>query len=219
MNGIHDMGGMHGFGEIRDIDGPEPFQHDWERRMFAVNFAIGGLGLWNIDMSRAEMEATPPDEYLAGDDYFRRFLLRLERLAVKHALVSPTELATGLVSEPPRSGLNAIKPQQVATMVRNGSSSMRPSNRQARFKVGDRVRALRINPVTHTRLPRYVRGCEGVIELVQGVHVFPDASVLGKDDPQWLYSVLFDGVGIWGKDAEPGLEIVVDAFEPYLEAA
>ncbi|WP_107677928.1 nitrile hydratase subunit beta [Agrobacterium sp. LAD9] len=219
MNGIHDMGGMHGFGKIPGIDGPEPFHHDWERRMFALNFAVGGLGLWNIDMSRAEMEATPPEEYLAGDDYFRRFLLRLERLVVKHALVSQEELTAGLEREPARTGLNTLRPQQVETMVRNGSSSMRPSTRQARFQVGDRVRALRINPATHTRLPRYIRGCEGVIKLMQGVHVFPDASALGNQDQQWLYSVLFDGVDVWGKDAAPGLEIVVDAFEPYLEPA
>ena len=219
MNGIHDMGGMHGFGPIPDIDGPEPFHHEWERRIFAVNFAIGGLGLWNIDMSRAEMEATPPDEYLAGDDYFRRFALRLERFALKHALASEEELKSGSVSEPPRAGLNAVRPEQIPAMVQKGSSSMRSSAAKARFKVGDRVRALRINPLTHTRLPRYVRGCEGVINLVQGIHVFPDSSCQGNEDPQWLYSVIFDGISVWGDGAEPGLEIVIDAFEPYLEAA
>lgn len=218
MNGIHDMGGMHGFGSIPDIDGSEPFHHAWERRIFAVNFAVGGLGLWNIDMSRAEMEATPPDEYLAGDDYFRRFVLRLERLAQKHALASRSELEAGTISQPARSGLNAVRPEQIPVMVRNGSSSMRPAAKAARFKIGDRVRALRINPTTHTRLPRYVRGCEGVVHMVQGVHVFPDTSCQGDENPQWLYSVRFDGVSLWGKDAEPGLEVVIDAFEPYLEA-
>lgn len=216
MNGIHDMGGMHGFGPIPNVDETEYFHHDWERRMFALNFAVGGLGLWNIDMSRAEMEATPPEEYMQGDDYFRRFALRLERFAVKQKLVSPEELILGVVKEPAREGLSPLRPEQVSVMVEKGSSSMRPSDKTARFKVGDRVKALRINPVTHTRLPRYVRGCEGVVKLVHGTHVFPDHSCLGDEDPQWLYSVLFDGRDIWGEGAEPGLEVVIDAFEPYL---
>jgi nitrile hydratase subunit beta len=219
MNGIHDMGGMHGFGAIPDIDGPEPFHHDWERRIFAINFAIGGLGLWNIDMSRAEMEATPPEEYLAGDDYFRRFLLRLERLAVKHSLASPGEVKSGEVNEPARADLSALRPERVPAMVRDGSSSMRPTNSKPRFNVGDRVLARRINPRTHTRLPRYVRGCEGVITLVQGSHVYPDDSCNGDENPQWLYAVLFKGTDIWGDNAEAGLEVVIDAFEPYLEPA
>ncbi len=219
MNGIHDMGGMHGFGAIPDIDGPEPFHHEWERRIFAVNFAIGGLGLWNIDMARAEMEATPPEDYLAGDDYFRRFLLRLERLAIKHSLATSDEMETGMVSEPAWTGLPALGPERIPAIVRNGSSSMRPAQGEPRFKAGDRVRTRRINPVTHTRLPRYVRGCEGVIKLVQGSHVYPDDSCRGDENPQWLYAVLFKGTDIWGDDAEAGLEVVIDAFEPYLEPA
>ena len=219
MNGIHDMGGMHGFGAIPDIDGPEPFHHDWERHVFAMNVALGGLGLWNIDMTRAEMEATAPEDYLAPGGYFYRFLLRMERQALKYDLASPEEISSGVVSQPPRSGLSAMKPEQIAVMAAKGSSSMRPTESDPRFKVGDRVRARRINPETHTRLPRYVRGCEGVITRVQGSHVYPDDSCHGDENPQWLYAVRFAGTEIWGKNAEAGLEVVIDAFEPYLEPA
>src|SRR2546428_429998 len=52
MNGIHDLGGMHGFGPV-DPEPNEPvFHHDWERRAFALNLAAGFLGRWNIDMAR-----------------------------------------------------------------------------------------------------------------------------------------------------------------------
>jgi nitrile hydratase len=82
------------------------------------------------------------------------------------------------------------------------------------------VRARNIHPRTHTRLPRYVRGHVGVIERVHGCHVFPDAVVAsGVEDPQWLYTVTFEGSTLWGPDSEPGLRISVDAFEPYLDAA
>jgi len=77
-----------------------------------------------------------------------------------------------------------------------------------------------INPPTHTRLPRYVRGHEGVIEAVRGCHVFPDSVVTGRgEDPQWLYTVVFSGREIWGANADPNLKVSVEAFEPYLDAA
>jgi nitrile hydratase len=74
-----------------------------------------------------------------------------------------------------------------------------------------------INPATHTRLPRYVRGHVGVIETVRFCHVFPDAITTGKgEDPQWLYTVVFGGRELWGDDGDPTLTVSVEAFEPYL---
>ena len=90
----------------------------------------------------------------------------------------------------------------------------------ARFKVGDRVRAKNMHPATHTRLPRYVRGHVGVVERNLGCNVFPDsAAVEAGEDPQWLYTVVFDGVELWGADSDPTVKVSIDAFEPYLEAA
>ncbi len=83
--------------------------------------------------------------------------------------------------------------------------------------VGDRVRTLNVNPVGHTRLPRYARGREGEIVAVHGVHVFPDASAVGKDEnPQWLYTVRFAARELWGKETPDTVQL--DLFEPYLEA-
>ncbi|MGH9121993.1 MAG: SH3-like domain-containing protein, partial [Acidimicrobiales bacterium] len=83
----------------------------------------------------------------------------------------------------------------------------------------DAVRARNIHPVTHTRLPRYVRGRAGVVSAVHGCHAFPDARAHGGgDDPQWLYTVRFPGRELWGPHADPTLTVSIDAFEPYLEA-
>ncbi|WP_142781774.1 nitrile hydratase subunit beta [Agrobacterium sp. T29] len=219
MNGIHDMGGMHGFGPIPDIDNEEPFHHEWERRIFAVNFAAGGLGLWTIDQVRSEMEALPPEEYLRGDDYFRRFVLRLERLAIKHKLASREEISSGKAIHSPRPDMAALTPEKIPVMVAKGNSSVRAATSEARFKVGDHVRARNLNPSTHTRLPRYVRGHTGIVTMIHGVHVYPDHSALGQEDPQWLYAVSFEGRTLWGEGTEPGCDVVIDAFEPYLEPA
>jgi hypothetical protein len=86
--------------------------------------------------------------------------------------------------------------------------------------VGDRVLAKNIHPKSHTRLPRFVRGHVGTIERIQGCHVYPDATVAtGEEDPQWLYTVVFDGRDLWGPESDPTLEVSIEAFEPYLEAA
>jgi nitrile hydratase len=99
-------------------------------------------------------------------------------------------------------------------------SFARPTQAPARFKPGDRVRTRNIHPPTHTRLPRYARGRVGVVEALRGCHVFPDTVAIGRgEDPQWLYTVLFEGRELWGENAEPSLKVSIEAFEPYLEPA
>ena len=62
MNGVHDMGGMHGLGPV-EIERAEPvFHHEWERRAFALTMASGFIGEWNIDMGRFAREQMPPGE-------------------------------------------------------------------------------------------------------------------------------------------------------------
>ena len=100
------------------------------------------------------------------------------------------------------------------------SSFFRQQQGPARFKPGDRVRTVNINPLGHTRLPRYARDKVGTVELIHGCHAYPDSVATDRgDDPQWLYTVVFDGREIWGPDADPTLTVSIDAFEPYLEPA
>jgi nitrile hydratase len=105
-------------------------------------------------------------------------------------------------------------------MLHRGGPTERAASKPALFAAGDRIRARTINPPTHTRLPRYVRGHIGVIEHIRGCHVFPDSNASGAgEDPQWLYTVTFEGGELWGDGAEPSVRISVDAWEPYLEPA
>jgi len=118
--------------------------------------------------------------------------------------------------KPLKRKLNAA---EVATALTRGYYE-RAAPSPARFKIGERVRAKNIHPVTHTRLPRYARGHVGVIEAVRGCHVFPDTVAIGKgENPQWLYTVLFEGRELWGNNADPLLKVSIEAFEPYLEQA
>jgi hypothetical protein len=98
---------------------------------------------------------------------------------------------------------------------------MRPdASAKARFQVGHNVRARNINPLGHTRLPRYARGKAGTIVRHCGIFVFPDtnAHFLGEQ-PQHLYSVRFAARELWGEDASPRDSVYIDMWDSYLEHA
>ncbi len=219
MNGVHDMGGMDGFGAIEREPNEPVFHAPWEGRVLAMSRALGSLQEWNIDIGRYWIELLSPDAYLASS-YYERWLARLENLLLARDLVIKAELAAGHADGPGRPVKGrALRQAELGSILTPGSFG-RSATAPARFKIGDRVRARNLHPRTHTRLPRYVRGHVGVIERMHGCHVFPDAVVAsGAEDPQWLYTVTFEGATLWGPDSESGLHISIDAFEPYLDAA
>jgi nitrile hydratase len=216
VDGVHDMGGMDGFGAVVVEEGEPVFHAAWEGRVLAMTRAMGAARAWNIDVARFAMERLPPAVYLTSS-YYERWLRGLETNLVEHGIVAADELAAGrsLRKEPlPRERLTL----EAADAPPGRGSFERPATRPARFGVDDRVRARNLHPTGHTRLPRYVRGRVGTVVLVHGCHVFPDRSVHGEEDPQWLYTVRFEGRELWGPDADPRLAVSIDAFEPYLEA-
>jgi nitrile hydratase subunit beta len=218
MNGVHDMGGMQGFGPVVPEKDEPVFHSDWEARCLALNRALGYARLWNIDMSRAMIEAMPPHLYLSMS-YYEKWAYRLEKLLIQRRVLTADEMAAGRALHVTQPAPRKLAAGDVAKSLTRPCYE-RPARAPARFAVGDRVRTRNINPTTHTRLPRYARGRSGVIESVRGCHVFPDSAALGAgDDPQWLYTVRFAGTELWGDAAEPTLTVSIDAWEPYLDAA
>jgi nitrile hydratase beta subunit len=216
MDGAHDMGGVQGFGPVMpEVDEPV-FHAKWEGRVFAMTLAMTKPGKWNIDMSRFARENLSREEYLSKT-YFQIWLSGLERLLKDRDLVASEEIEAGQIRLPHKS-VAVLKAHEVAGMVRTGGSSEREATQPARFAIGDRVRMKLINPPTHTRLPHYVRGHVGVIELLHGAHVFPDSNAMGMGEaPQWLYTVTFDGRELWGEANDSSLKVSVDAWDSYLE--
>ena len=219
MNGVHDMGGMDGFGKVEpELDEP-PFHEKWEGRVLAMVRAMGAAGAFNIDTSRFYREALPPHVYLASS-YYRKWLLGLEDNLVDKGYVTASELAAGHsegATKPVKNGKFAL--ENVEKSLVRGQFE-RPAAAPAKFAPGDRVRTKNIHPATHTRLPRYTRGHAGVVERVLGCQVFPDSAAMELgDNPQWLYTVVFNGAELWGPEADPTVKISIDAFEPYLKPA
>jgi nitrile hydratase subunit beta len=218
MDGIHDMGGMDGFGKVEPEPNEPPFHEPWEGRVLAMQRAMSYAGGWYIDMSRYAQERLPPPVYVTAS-YYQRWALAMERNVIERGLAEADELAAGHALRPGKSLQRKLTSAIVGEGMTRGSF-YRQAQGPASFKAGDRVRAKNIHPPTHTRLPRYVRGRVGVIDLVHGCHAFPDTVALDQGDkPQWLYTVVFDGRELWGPDTDPTLKISVDAFEPYLEPA
>ena len=219
MNGAQDMGGQMGFGPVR----PEPdepiFHAEWERRALAVTLACGAMGHWSIDASRHARETLDPVDYLTSS-YYAIWIKALEKLLLAEGFVSSEELTAGRALVAPRPPRRVLAAAEVAAALARGSPSERPLTSAARFAVGDRVRTVNDHPAGHTRVPRYARGRLGRVEHVRGVHVFPPASAHGLgEQPQWLYTVAFEGRELWGTAAGDGLTVSIDAWESTLEPA
>lgn len=212
MNGVHDLGGLQSFGPVLPEPDEPPFHEDWERRTLALTLALGALGLWNIDQMRHVRESLPPAQYLSSS-YYEIWQQGLENVV--------DEL--GLLDDPP-TGARARSAEELTALFSTRGSYERPTERAPRYAVGQRVRTRNLNPVGHTRLPGYARGRVGTVVAVRGAHVFPDrnAVALGQrpdPEPEWLYTVDFDGRELWGEQGDPTLTVSIDAWEPYLEEA
>jgi nitrile hydratase subunit beta len=219
MNGIHDMGGMHGLGPVQ-IERDEPVFHaEWERRVFALNIAAGYAVKWNIDMSRYAKEQMPAAEYLATG-YYDHWLWGLEKLLVDAGAVTAEELATGR-ARTKAAGAAPLRAAGVSTFVHDPKPGARVDADVAPlFKPGDRVRTHNDHPVGHTRLPRYARGKHGVVDRDHGVFVFPDTNAMTRDKkPQHCYAVRFSAQELWGPAASPRDSVYVDLWDDHLDPA
>ena len=115
----------------------------------------------------------------------------------------------------------ALTPDMVPGLVAAGASCRMDVDVAPRFKVGDTVTARDINPVSHTRLPRYIRGRTGRIVRDHGVFAFPDTSANSgvHSDPQHVYSVRFEADELWGDHANANSSVYIDLFDDYLDLA
>jgi hypothetical protein len=203
VNGIHDMGGMHGFGPV-EVEPDEPaFHARWEGRVMAMQRRTSGR-LFHLDEFRNAIEQMPAARYLEAG-YYERWLTAIETLLVQRGFVTGDELAGGraLVPVPP---------------VPERPPADRPPLRP-RFGPGAPVRTRNAHPAGHTRLPRYVRGRRGVVRSAHGPFLLPDTNAhrLSRDwEP--VYAVEFAARELWGDQAAAGDVVCVDLWESYLKA-
>jgi nitrile hydratase beta subunit len=224
MDGIHDMGGMHGFGPVV-VEADEPIFHAaWEGRVMAMANLLRGEGLTNVDAFRHAIERMDPAEYLSAG-YYGRWMAALERLLVEAGVLAPGEIEARLRGAPSGTGADAntgpmnVTPTGALTARSHEAGVIRTVGNSPHFALGQAVRARNIHPEGHTRLPRYVRGRRGIVDRVHPACVFPDTHAHGRgENPQYVYCVRFAARELWGEDAEPDASVRLDLFEDYLEA-
>jgi len=210
-----DLGGRLRLGPVVQDANRSVFHSEWESRVLAMTLAMGATGRWNIDMARAARETLP--DYL-DLSYYEIWLGGLERLLVAKGLVTAEELADGRASHPPKPFDGILMADKVSAKLAKGAPTARTPTAPARYRLGQTV-VTRAAPVDHhTRLPAYLRGRTGIIDRIHGCHVFADSHAQGLgEDPQWLYTVVFDARELWGSEAAPGHRVSFDAWQPYLE--
>lgn len=217
MDGIHDMGGMDGFGKVEVEQNEPPFHETWEGRVMAMQRAMGYAGAWHIDHARYAQERIAPHIYLTAS-YYQKWALAMETNVIERGFAGKDELDAGHALHPAKPLPRKFTPDLTANLTR--ATFFRPPQGPQLFQPGDRVRTRNFHPQTHTRLPRYARDKVGTVERCHGCHLYPDSVASNKgDDPQWLYTVVFDGRDLWGPDSDPTLKVSIEAFEPYLERA
>jgi nitrile hydratase len=207
---------MHGFGPVDAEPAEPPFHYEWERRVFALTLAMNATGKWNQDMARGARESLEPVQYLTSS-YYQIWFEGLKKLLVGASLANAREIADGRSRTAAAAGVRKLAAAQVQAMLAKGNPQSREAAAPARFRLNDAVKTKRMNPSTHTRLPRYCRDKRGTIIAVHGAHVFPDTNAIGRgEQPRWLYTVQFDAAELWGADTTAS-SVCVNLWEPYLE--
>jgi nitrile hydratase len=208
MDGVHDLGGLDGFGPVV-IEPDEPvFAHDWERRALRTMMATSiGLQAGGARF-RHSIERMEPAHYLASS-YYEHWLTGISTLLVEAGVVSPDELDRRAGARFALSRADRGSPPDPTEVDRT----------VPRFAPGDRVRVRAWHPKGHTRAPRYVQGRRGVVERLDGPANLPDFEAHGGRrvlDP--TYSVRFSAQELWGEGADGGVSVNVDLWDRYLEA-
>lgn len=215
MDGVHDMGGMHGFGGAT-WDGAEAvFHEDWERRAFALYVATGFLGL-RTGSGRAKREEMEPAHYLAAS-YYERWLWSAEQGLLDEGTITAGQVDAWV--ERLRAG-DAVPTHRDAADADRVAAWLAEEDRLAaagttRFAVGDRVRVRRMHEPRHNRSPRYVRGATGVVEAIRGLDGSPETLYEQPERP--VYAVAFQSRDLFGETPEKPWTVVLDLWEHYLE--
>ena len=223
MDGVHDLGGIQGFGVVEREENEPTFHAAWEAAVLAMMRAGGARGLYNIDEFRHAIERMQPARYLSAT-YYEKWLDGITRLLIEKGVVTEgqmqarTEFFNSHPDVAAAAAVNGALPERIPSTPGWVQDVVRETGARPRFAPGDRVVTRLIRPRGHTRLPRYARGKRGVIHRMHGIHVFPDTNAHGLGEaPQPLYSVRFEARELWGDTAEPKQWVHLDLWESYLE--
>jgi nitrile hydratase len=204
MDGMHDLGGKQGFGQVRHSPAAGTYHAAWEKRVNAMVALAVKRGLINMDEYRHAIERMEPRHYLAAS-YYERSLTGLATLCVEKGVVTREELERHA--------------HGVFPLSRPGAPGRTNAPARERFRSGDRVRVKEEFVPGHIRMPGYIRGKTGIVVRETPAYPYPDAHAHGvkaSDEP--TYDVAFQAEDLWPNGADPAT-VHAGVFQSYLERA
>lgn len=220
MNGMHDLGGLHWPGRIESEPDEPVFHARWEGRVIGMALSGGsGSGGVNLDAARHRGSLLDPMTYF-GNGYYGRWLAAFEMTLEEEGVLAPGELDARVAGRPAPAAAQARPERRRSGGATTDFSAIRTVSEPPAYTAGQAIITRNHQPSGHTRLPAYSRSRRGVIRRVHPAMVFPDTNAHGLgENPQYVYTVEFDGQELWGDAAEPGTTVLLDLFESYLKPA
>lgn len=222
MDGIHDLGGRHGFGKVindeqTNAGGEIQFQEPYEARVRAMVTLMTPAPDWNIDWFRHCRELIDPADYLTRP-YFDQWVQSYGAMLVNSGWATIDELSTGKSSQ----NISGVKPpvnaQQALDYVVTHRQFDSDVSAEPQFQLNDPVHTTTAVPTGHTRLPAYARGRSGTVIAHHGAHIFPDAMALNEKRYEHLYTIEFKCDDLWPESKGSADTVTLDLWESYLES-
>jgi nitrile hydratase len=213
MDGVHDLGGKHGFGPIDRTHENAPYHGEADARAYALTVSLRGERGYPIDWFRHVRENIDPVDYLSRP-YFDQWLQTAVAMAIDAGDLTMVEVATGKATALDRTPA-PMDVAAVRTMLTTPADFEREGSAPA-FEVSARVRTASHGHAGHTRLPAYARGATGTIIAYRGAHLMPDDGAKGVDRAEPLYTVAFARGDLFPEAAGSPDRVHLDLWESYL---
>lgn len=217
MDGMHDLGGMQGFGPVpveEEDQRDPPYRYEWEARVWAIVRAGVAKGI-TIDWFRHSIERMVPKDYMTFR-YFNKWCTTYLALLIDNGAISRKDAADGhSETVAPPAPIQSVDDLLALNRSRHLSFVIETEDAPA-YQVGDKVRTKRRVASDHTRLPRYAANATGVVTAHHGSHALPDLGAKGQHVGQHLYTVEFTAPELWGDESDPRDTVRLELWESYL---
>jgi len=216
MDGIHDLGGRHGFGKI-DVEEEEvQFHHPYEARVRSIVNAMTQAPDWSIDWFRHCRELIEPADYLTRP-YFDQWAQTYGAMLVNSGWATIDELATGKSAAPVEGLPPPVSAERARAAVLKARRFDSEISKKPQYSPSDSVRTITDVTNGHTRLPGYARGRSGTVIAHHGAHIYPDAMAVNEKCYEHLYTIEFPLQQLWPENTDSTDSVTLDLWETYLE--
>lgn len=216
MDGIHDLGGRHGYGKI-DVDEKEvQFHEPYEGRVRSIVYAMTTAPDWSVDWFRHCRELIDPVDYLTRP-YFDQWVQTYGAMMVNSGWATVDELATGKSAGAIPGLLPPIDAEKARASVLKANCFDAEISAKAQYRVGDKVHTVTDVTNGHTRLPGYARDRTGVVIAHHGAHIYPDAMAVNEKRHVHLYTIEFSLADLWPEVSNTTDTVTLDLWESYLD--